>query len=98
MKDPFGGFEHTHPISESAIMKKAIIVTFATAWLAAPAIAGATDAGGTAAQPGVQQNGASAARDAQRPGSAADKQDDKNKGLSRNSEDCNKGCVGGNPP
>lgn len=79
-------------------MKKAIIVTLATAWLVAPALAGATDAKDTSAQPGVQQNGASAAQAGQRPGSAADKQDDKNKGLSRNSEDCNKGCIGGNPP
>jgi Ni/Co efflux regulator RcnB len=79
-------------------MKKAIIITLATAWLVAPAIAGATDAKDTTAQPSVQQNDASAAQDAQRRGSAADKQDDKNKGLSRNSEDCNKGCIGGNPP
>jgi hypothetical protein len=79
-------------------MKKAIILTLAAAWLVAPAIAGATDAKDTSAQPNVQQNGASAPKDAKTPGSAADKQDDKNKGLSRDSEDCNKGCIGGNPP
>ena len=28
----------------------------------------------------------------------ADKRDDKNKGLIRNPEDCDKGCIGGNPP
>ena len=89
---------HIIDLKESAIMKKAIILTLATAWPVAPAIAGTTDAKDTAAELSVQQNGASAPKDAKTPGSAADKQDDKNKGLSRNSEDCNKACIGGNPP
>jgi hypothetical protein len=79
-------------------MKKTIILTLAIAWLVAPAIAGSSDTKDTTAAPTVQQNGASASQDAKAPGSAADKQDDKNKGLSRNSDDCNKGCIGGNPP
>jgi hypothetical protein len=78
-------------------MKKVIIVTLATALLAAPAMAGLATQDAPA-RPSVQQNSAASPKDATTPGSPADKQDDKNKGLSRNSEDCNKGCVGGNPP
>jgi hypothetical protein len=81
--------------SESAIMKKTIILTLTFVWLVAPALAGSSGAKDTTVSPAAHQNGASAAQDAKAPGSAADKQDDKNKGLSRNSDDCNKGCIGG---
>jgi hypothetical protein len=78
-------------------MWKAIILTAATAWLAAPAIAGTSDATDMSAQPNVQSRTAAAPKDARTPG-AANKRDDVKKGLGRNPEDCNKGCVGGNPP
>jgi hypothetical protein len=79
-------------------MKKTIIFTLVTSWLVAPAIAGSSDTKDTGSSAAVQHNGASASQNAKTLGSAADKQDDKNKGLSRNSDDCNKGCIGGNPP
>jgi hypothetical protein len=78
-------------------MRKAIILTVATAWLAAPAIAGTNDATGMTAKPNVQSRTAAAPQEAQRAGHAANKRDDIKKGLGRNPEDCNKGCIGANP-
>jgi hypothetical protein len=82
-------------VAESAIMKKAILLTLATAWLVAPAMAAQNTTKDMTTSP-PQQNGASTSQAAPAPGSAAAKQDDKQKGLSRNSEDCNKGCIGTN--
>jgi hypothetical protein len=76
-------------------MKKAIGLALATALLAAPAIAGTSEGKDTAAKQASQQNAAS---QTPQPGSPSDKRDDAKKGLSRNPEDCNKGCIGGNPP
>jgi hypothetical protein len=87
--------EHPTNLRESAIMRKAIILTLATAWLAAPAIAGTNDAADMNAQPNVQSRTA-APQDAQRAGDT-NRRDDIKKGLGRNPEDCNKGCIGGNP-
>ena len=70
-------------------MKKAILLTLATAWLVAPAMAAQNTAEDRTASP-IQQKGASTSQAAPAPGSAAAKQDDKQKGLSCNSEDCNK--------
>jgi hypothetical protein len=80
-------------LRKSPIMKKAIIVALATAWVVTPAIAGTNDAKNTTAQPNVQQNATSASQNGKVPGSAADKRDDTNKALGRNAEDCNKGCA-----
>jgi hypothetical protein len=74
-------------------MKKAIIFAIAAACLGAPAFAGTNDANPTR----VEQNTSSPLPAAQ-PGSNADKRDDVKKGLGRNPDDCNKGCIGGNPP
>ena len=76
-------------------MRKAVLVVLATAWLTAPAIARNSDGKDMTAKP-ADQTGASASQTPQ-PGSPADKRDDAKKGLSRNPEDCNNGCVGGNP-
>jgi hypothetical protein len=76
-------------------MKKVILITFAIAWLVAPAMAAQNTTEDRTAVP-TQQNGTSTSQAAPAPGSAAAKQDDKQKGLSRNSEDCNKGCIGTN--
>jgi hypothetical protein len=78
-------------------MRNAIILALATAWLAAPAIAETSGSKDTSTPPSVQRNGASASQTPQ-PRSPADKRDDAKKGLSRNPDDCNKGCLGGNPP
>jgi hypothetical protein len=77
-------------------MKKPIIFAIVAACLAAPALAGTNDANQTTDSPGTQQNARSVPEDAQ-PGSIADRRDDAKKGLSRDPEDCNKGCIGGNP-
>ena len=76
-------------------MKKAFLVTLAIAWLVAPAMAAQSTTEDRTGSP-TQQNGASTSQAAPAPGSAAAKQDDKQKGLSRNSEDCNTGCIGTN--
>ena len=76
-------------------MKKLITIATAVAWMAAPACAGTNDANQAASPPPMQQNTSSAPRDAPKD-SNADKRDDVSKGLSRNSEDCNKGCIGTN--
>jgi hypothetical protein len=78
------------------LMKKPIIFAIVAACLAAPALAGTNDANQTTDSPGTQQNARSVPEDAQ-PGSIADRRDDAKKGLSRDPEDCNKGCIGGNP-
>ena len=78
-------------------MKKLITLAIAAAWLAVPAFAGTNDASQTMNPPRVEQNTSSAPQDAH-PGSNADKRDDVKKGLGRNPDDCNKGCIGGNPP
>jgi hypothetical protein len=88
--------EHPTNLRESAIMRKAIILIVATAWLAAPAIAGTNDTTDMTARPNVQSRTTAAAQDAQRS-ARANKRDDIKKGLGRNPEDCNKGCIGGNP-
>ena len=79
-------------------MKKLIALTVAAACLTAPAIAGTSDANETTNPPKVEQRTTAIPQADQRPGSDADKRDDTKKGLGRNPEDCNKGCVGGNPP
>lgn len=77
-------------------MKKLISFALAAAWLAAPVYAG-NDASQTTNSPSVEQKTDSMSQRAPAPGSAADKKDDVKKGLGRNPEDCNKGCIGGNP-
>jgi hypothetical protein len=76
-------------------MKKAFLLTLIIACLVAPAMAAQNTTEDRSASP-TQQNGASASQASPAPGSAAAKQDDKQKGLSRDSEDCNKGCIGTN--
>jgi hypothetical protein len=76
-------------------MKKSIALAMAIACLAALAFAGTNDANQTITPPNIQQN-TKTLPDAQ-PGSKADKRDDVKKGLGRSQEDCNKGCIGGNP-
>jgi hypothetical protein len=78
-------------------MKKPILFAIVAAWLAVPALAGTNDVNQTANPSSTQQNAKSAPQDIQ-PGSNADKRDDAKKGLGRHTDDCNKGCIGGNPP
>jgi hypothetical protein len=78
-------------------MKKLLTLMVATAWLAVPAIAGTIGTKGTAITPSAEQQTKPAPQEAPRPGSPADQRDDIIKGLGRNPEDCNKGCIG-NPP
>jgi hypothetical protein len=96
---PFVGWaSQPNPFQERAHMKKLITLTIAAACLAAPAFAGTNDANQTTKLPRVEKNTGSAPQNAVRPATVADKNDDTRKGLSLNTEDCNKGCIGGNPP
>ncbi len=77
-------------------MRRLITIAIGTAWLVAPAIDGTSDARDTSDQP---QCPAENRRASGCPsGMAANKREDEMKGLSRNLEDCNKGCTGGNAP
>jgi hypothetical protein len=78
-------------------MNKLLILMVATAWLAVPAIAGASRTKATAITPSGQQTTTPTPQEAPRPGSPADQGDDIIKGLGRDPEDCNKGCID-NPP
>ena len=75
-------------------MNKLFTLIVATAFLAVPAIAGTSDTKETTDAPSAEQRTTPAPQDAQRPGSSAAQRDDKSKGLGRNPEDCNKGCIG----
>jgi hypothetical protein len=84
-------------IGRKRIIHKLIAAVVTTAFLALPACAGPNDTKGTPKAPSIGQKKTPALQDAPRPGSSAEQRDDIIKGLSRNPEDCNQGCIDSPP-
>ncbi len=79
-------------------MRTSFLLAMAAAFSATPAFAGTNDADNRPTAPLSSTQTQPVGQETQPPTSTAQKRDDQKKGLSRKPDDCNKGCIGGNPP